>query len=47
VVEHYREGSKEEFWAQFRDERGKVLMFTAIVACLKEECIGENERVAK
>jgi hypothetical protein len=47
VVERYCEGSKEEFWAQFQDEKGKVLTFTAIVACLKEERIGENEHVAK
>jgi hypothetical protein len=47
VVERYREGSKDAFWAQFQDEKGKVLTFTAIVARLKEERIGENERIAK
>jgi hypothetical protein len=47
VIEHYREGTKEEFWAQFQDAKGRYLSFTAIVSRLKEERVEENERIAK
>jgi hypothetical protein len=47
VVERYREGTKEEFWAEFQDEKGRYLSFTAIVSRLKGERVEENERVAK
>lgn len=47
VVERYREGTKEEFWAEFQDAKGRYLSFTAIVSRLKEERVEENERVAK
>jgi hypothetical protein len=47
VVERYREGSKEEFWAEFQDAKGRYLSFTAIVSRLKEERVEENGRVAK
>jgi hypothetical protein len=47
VIERYREGTKEEFWAEFRDVKGRYLSFTAIVSRLKEEHVEENEHVAK
>jgi hypothetical protein len=47
VVERYREGTKEEFWAEFQDAKGRYLSFTAIVSRLKGERVEENERVAK
>ena len=47
VVERYREGTKEEFWAEFQDAKSRYLSFTAIVSRLKGERIEENERVAK
>lgn len=47
VVEHYREGTKEEFWAEFQDVKGRYLSFTAIVSHLKGERVEENERVGK
>ena len=47
VIECYREGTKEEFWEEFRDSKGRYLSFTAIVSRLKEERVEENERVAK
>ena len=47
VVERYREGTKEEFWAEFQDEKGRYLSFTAIISRLKGERVEENERVAK
>lgn len=47
VVERYREGTKEEFWAEFQDTKGRYLSFTAIISRLKGERVEENERVAK
>ena len=47
VVERYREGTKEEFWAEFQDTKGRYLSFTAIVSRLKGERVEENEHVAK
>jgi hypothetical protein len=47
VVERYREGTREEFWAEFQDAKGRYLSFTAIVSRLKGERVEENERVAK
>jgi hypothetical protein len=47
VVERYREGTKEEFWAEFQDAKGRYLSFTAIFSRLKGERVDENEHVAK
>jgi hypothetical protein len=47
VVERYREGTKEDFWAEFRDSKGRCLSFTAIAARLTVERVVENSRVAK
>lgn len=47
VVERYREGTKEEFWAEFQDAKGRYMSFTAIISRLKGERVEENERVAK
>ena len=47
VVERYREGTPEEFWAEFRDEKGKYLSYTAIVARLTAERVEENAAIAK
>ena len=47
VVERYREGTKEEFWEEFQDAKGRYLSFTAIISRLKGERVKENERVAK
>ena len=47
VIERYHEGTKEEFWAEFQDAKGRYLSFTAIVSHLKGEHVKESEHVAK
>jgi hypothetical protein len=47
VIEQYREGTKEDFWAEFRDSKGRCLSFTAIAARLTAERVAENGRLAK
>lgn len=47
VVKRYCKGTKEDFWAEFRDSKGTCLSFTAIAARLTAERVAENGRVAK
>jgi hypothetical protein len=47
VVERYREGTKEDFWDEFRDAKGRNLSFTGIISRLKQERVEENEHIAK
>jgi hypothetical protein len=47
VVEQYCEGTKEDFWAEFRDLKGTCLSFMAIAAHLTAEHVVENGHVAK
>jgi hypothetical protein len=47
VVERCHKGTKEDFWAEFRDSKGTCLSFMAIAAHLTAEHIVENGCVAK
>jgi hypothetical protein len=47
VVERWRQGTPDEFWADFSSEDGKHLSFTAIVERLRLSRKAEDERVSE
>ena len=47
VVERYRACTPEQFWAEFRDDKGRYLSYMAIAAWLTAERVAANEHVAK
>jgi len=47
VVERYRQGTPDNFWAEFTDKRGRYLSYTAIAAHLTAQCVEENVALTK
>jgi hypothetical protein len=47
VVKCFCQGTPDEFWQQFKDDKGRYLSFTAIAAHLTAECAKENQILAE
>lgn len=45
VVERWRKGTPEEFWATYSGEDGKHLTFTVICRLLREERLAEDKEL--